>query len=458
MSIPRTEARAITPRPIEPDETKAAAGGATKTKTSPLPPKGTQTLVDAAGKGRGSKLAAFAAAETGRARVEAARSAVGELARASGQDADAFAARYANSNKSPDQIKQEARFAFVQETLARHPEHADALIGVRLRGLDADTRELVTAAVRQSGAQGAGRYGACERSIAALAAFDKDGRGDILGRVRAGERFESAVALQKKDNVQIAAAEARARQPGSTTELTARALANAKANASAVRKLVGQVHRTVHAMGELGRITETLVGAGAATGTLGAGIVAAGEAAVTRSSAPLKKALHEADRAGAFMSGELSGKIRAANQTAVKLLQASDRFETVYARQVGAIRSGDHAGVAETAKQLETLGAEVKQHAATLADQAKAIGALNKDFDGAATHAALSVALAGVGYAVGSVPGVHHAVDAAGKATAARVAPVLGQAAAEGAKEVVHIGVHAGSEGLAARAYGAARH
>jgi hypothetical protein len=177
MSIPRTEARAITPRPIEPDETKAAAGGATKTKTSPLPPKGTQTLVDAAGKGRGSNLAAFAAADTGRARVEAARSAVGELARASGQDADAFAARY-----------------------------------------------------------------------------------------------------------------------------------------------------------------------------------------------------------------------------------------------------------------------------------------LNKDFDGAATHAALSVALAGVGYAVGSVPGVHHAVDAAGKATAARVAPVLGQAAAEGAKEVVHIGVHAGSEGLAARAYGAARH
>ena len=304
MSIPRTEARATTPRPIEPDEPSTSGKEAKKAKAPPPPPAGTHSLVDAADKRRGGKLAAFAAADAGRARVEAARTAVGELARASGQDADAFAARYAGSNKTPDQIKQEARFAFVQETLARHPEQADALIGVRLRGLDANTRELVTTAARQSGAQGASRYAACERSIAALAAFDKDGRGDILGRVRAGERFESAVALQKKDNAQIAAAEARARQPASTTELTAQALTNAKANADAVRKLVGQVHRTVHAMGKLGRITETLVGAGAATGTLGAGIVAAGEAAITRSADPLKKALHEADRAGAFMSGE----------------------------------------------------------------------------------------------------------------------------------------------------------
>ncbi|MCK6531532.1 MAG: hypothetical protein L6Q84_01070 [Polyangiaceae bacterium] len=463
MTVTRTEPHR--PRPFDPgtDSVAEKPSGIASNKGAPAPASapspGKARLLQTVDKQKQASLSTFAKAEAGRSRVDAARSAVGELAQAVGENPAAFAARYASSSKTPAEIQKEARFAFVQETLTRRPECADALVAVRLRGLDGSTRELVTTAVQKSGAHGLARYAAAERALAKLAGLDKSARGDVLAFMKAGDSFDAAIDSTKKALAKTAADDAKARAPVDTSGLTRQALANAKAQADAVRKVTAQTHRTLHAIGKLDRVAEFSAGLGAGAGTVGAGIFAAGEAAVRRSAQPLKRALHEADAAGALLAGELTSKIRAADQTAVKLLRSAEKYETVYSRRASAIRAGDHATAAETAKQLDTLAAEVKMHGSSLAEQAKAIGKLNKDFDGAALHMAMTAAMMPLMYHAFSAPPVHHLVGAAGKAVAARVVPAgAGVGAGKAVEAVVHGGVHAGVDGTIMRGVGAVSH
>lgn len=467
MSIERIGAR----RPESYEETMQttqptglAAGGkaAGKARAKDEPrPGGSQLLVAGTEKRKQAELATFARSDAKRANVAAATSAIRELALAVGEDAAAFAARFAGDahvGKSSAQIQREARFAFVQDVLSRRPDQAEALIAVRLRGVDDNTRKLARVAVQESGAGGPARYAAAERALATLAGFDPEQRGDLLGMVEKGERFDRAVALERQELGRIAKEAPQRRTTVSTSDLTRQALVNAQTRADAVRKVTAGVQRTLHAIGKLSRAAELIAGTGAAAGTVGATVVASVEAAAKGSTKPLARAAHDAERAGGFIAGELSSKIRAADRTAVDLLKTAERYETVFARHATAIRSGDHAETAATGKQLDSLASEIARLGASLAAQAKSIGKLNADFDGAAEHAALGVLLAGVTYTVASQAAVKGAMATVEHAAASHVSSALGKTAGAVVGKGVEVGIHAGAEGAAARAYGAVRH
>jgi hypothetical protein len=148
------------------------------------------------------------------------------LAQAAGLDVREFAARFTAQRPQLQgkALVEQGTFAFVQEALTRHPERADALIAVRLRGMSSERTSLVKADVEASGTAGLQRYAQAERAIRHTNGFDKEQLGDIADMVRAGDSLSVAAKRERAEVDRIAREEAAAsanatasvRQPASS--------------------------------------------------------------------------------------------------------------------------------------------------------------------------------------------------------------------------------------------------
>lgn len=299
-----------------------------------------------------------------------------------------------HQKSSVDFARNQASYAGVKHTLGKDPSQADRLISERLRGSTATDRAIVMRAVAERGNAGLRRYADAENALRALQPFTQDERGDILGIMKAGARFESAVQQERAELSRPGKAEPTAVR-ASTADFKARALANVRAQAAKVNELGVSVTRLSHEIGKLDRKAEIAAGAGAAAGLVGATVVAAVQSVARRDVKPLKDVDERADAAGGLMLGALSRKIAEANQTTARFFEAGSAFTDAKNAFERAVHDGDHAGMVEQANKMGASAELMKHHARTLAAQAQSIAKWNAKFEHAALDMAVHVVLSG---------------------------------------------------------------
>ncbi len=370
-------------------------------------------------------------------RVETARAAVATLARelpGHGVDTGVLAARFADDRyaaMSPSQLRSQATASFVKAALTAHPELADAMIAVRLQGVGSERRELVGLAVAASGAHGWLRYAAAESALGAAASLDQQESREVVAMMRAGMSFRAAVATQQRE---VAAADGWAASHRSLEAQKHNAVDDAQRQKAQVAQLLSSVNTAYRSVPVLSRAAELTVGVGASLGTVGAVGAAEVEATIRRDAAPIRTAFERAGNAGGYMWGELSDKIRRAGGTYAKFQNQYLEYIAVNEQYQAALGSQDHEEIVSTSKRMAVLLPELKATAEALGAQAEVIGRENKDFDGAAIHAAIHLAVSAVTLGCGGFPGEHNVSHAVATRLADAMSPeaanLVGDAAA----------------------------
>jgi len=299
------------------------------------------------------------------------------------------------------------RYDWVRRTLERDPAQADRLISTTLVGSSSADREIVMRALAQRGNTGLRKYADAEQVLRALRAFGKDERGDILLSMKAGTHFADAV----KDERAALELPVRYETKSPVAELVAKSLANSSAQAKQVSELTRHVMDLNRKIGRMSRVAEATVGVGSAVGLVGAAGLAPAEALARRSTAPLKEVEHRTIAAGNLMAGTLSERIANANQTTLKFLHVTGNFTDARNRYERAVKGNDFEAMATASKQMAAASKEMRRLATSLANQARAMVPMKKDFDHAAVETVVTAVLTCVGLSEAAHP-IHGAVTA----------------------------------------------
>ncbi len=280
----------------------------------------------------------------------------------------------------------------VQSTLARDPGQADRLIAERLRGHSTTDREIVKLAVAQRGNTGLRKYADAENALRTLHPFGREERGDILGIMKSGARFEAAVKDERKELVAPVQFESKAARTNLTAELKSRSLSNVRSQAKKVSELGVKVTHLVHEIGKLDRKAEFAAGLGSAAGLVGSTTMGPIEMFAKGNTEPLHGLAERAEVAGGLMLGHLTDQIAAADRTAGRFFQASGAYTDARNRYESAARNGDYEGMAKHSKEMSACVKEMKAQAQSLASQARVIAKGNHQFE----HAAVEMAIEAV--------------------------------------------------------------
>lgn len=389
-----------------------------------------QGLVSARGT---NPAAAFARASGSAARSEAARAAIAPLAAAVGEDAATFAQRYSGAryqHLSPSAVRSQATLEFTRDVLARRPDQADALIDVRLRGASSDARELVHAAVAESGSQGLRRYSAAETALATLRPFSREERGDLVGMVRAGSTFSGAVAQENKELHRVAAEQGASLHAATPRDVRQAALEGLASERAGVTRLSAEMNAVMRQVGTPSPALERFTGVVGATHLVGSRallhpietIELAGDLGERMVEAPLSAASQRArDEHHAFV--RLAGEYGS----------VADRLE----RCISEARVDE---IAPLRGRLGTLRADLDAQAERVRARASQAGAATTQLDRHIVETAVDLAHWALRRAVPENP-VERAIEH-------RISPLVGERAAKRASELIveeatHRGKHA---------------
>jgi hypothetical protein len=180
-----------------------------------------------------------------------------------------------------------------------------------------------------------------------------------------------------------------------------------------VWKQVSQhMNTAIRSVPKLDRKAEAVVGAGVGAGTVGSAIYSGAKSIVTGDRAHFDRAARDAENAGGYMAGELTQKIAQADRLFVEFSAQHARYAEQSARLQRAIQSGDYPAINEASARMKTLANEMRTTVKAFDAVAKKIGEMNHEFDAAAAHAALHLALSAVSAGLGghAVHGVGHAL------------------------------------------------
>ncbi len=346
------------------------------------------------------------AAARGAGRIAIAKRSMDEIAGSlpgHGVDVDALAAKYAAASYgrlTPAQLAATARQDLVRGALANRPDLAGRAIALRTAGVQAQDRELVGIVVQRSGTSGAQRLAACERVLQALRPFSKEERGDILGLVKAGAGFDSAVDQERGDLKRIQ----REPSPTASPDLHAQAkatVAAAQAGASAWKKRAEAMNAAWRDVRAPSRGAEIAVGVVQATGALGSLELGAVASPLARDAGPLRAAADEAARSIGYVNGDLSARAAHVDST-------YRRFGDEYAAYVQqnrdfqhAVLAGDPAAVNEASTNVRALESSMRRSIAELEPLAKGVARETRQFDADTGHVAVQVAVSAASAGIG---------------------------------------------------------
>lgn len=373
-------------------------------------------------------------------RVNAARNAIRGLASqlpGHGVDLDAFAAGFGTAKYAAfgkDRVAAAAVYGFVRAALTQNPKLADRAIAIRSNGLSSTDRELVGIVVARSGATGLVKYAECERVLRAIQPFSAEERKDIAGLVRAGAGIDAAVAEERKTLGRIAKEEAASRAAPSLRTQRSAAVKRAQTEATRWAQVSQHMNTAIRSVPRLSRGAEVAVGLGAATGTVGSLAWNSGKSLVT-GGPHAKRALEEADNAGGYIAGELSAKIEQADRLYLDFTKQHAEYAERNASYQRAVRDGDYDEINAAGARLKSLATEMTKTVRAFDAVAKKLEVMNDEFNAAAAHAAVHLAVSSiaVGLAIGK-PARHGIAEAikegiAHPAKEAAIAEGIGKAA-----------------------------
>ena len=343
-------------------------------------------------------------------RVGAARSAIGQVAAAlpgHGVDIDALARRFGArqyATASSGRVQSAARFQFVQRALRNNPALADQAVKLRTRHLPAQDREIVACALSASRSSGVNKLALAERVLGKLQGLSREERGDVLGMMRAGEPFASAVRIEKQELAKIARSKSAKPAAPSMRNRIAASVANLKAADLAMDRVRDKVNQTFRSVPSVTRGAELAVGAGAAVGTVGFMAWAGAKSYITESAEPMKEAVREADKAAGYMAGDFSAQLERTRGKYVGFLRQHADFKKANRELRSALQAGDHRAVTEAAKKMEHVAKGIAASVKDLQRLTQQAGAMNRHFDHTALQAAGAILVSGV---AAGLPGGH---------------------------------------------------
>jgi len=192
------------------------------------------------------------------------------------------------------------------------------------------------------------------------------------------------------------------------------AIARVEAQAESGRKLLNEVNAQFRTIPNVKLTAEAAVGAVLGSSTVGNLVVGAGVSLVTWNKEMLARAVKDAEKAGEMMFGKLTDT---AARASVQHLTFKDQYAAFSAtnRQLQqAMRAGDHRGIVELTKRMESQDAAMRATAAQFGATAKAVQKLDAEFNQAAVHAVEELLAKAVLLGIGGVPG-EHAIEGVAK-------------------------------------------
>ncbi len=327
-----------------------------------------------------------------------------------GVDVDALARQFGAKRygtASPGRVQSLARFRFMQQALRNNPALADKAVKLRTQHLPGSDREIVVRALSASGGTGLKRLALAERVLGKLQGLSRDERGDVLGMMRAGEPFASAIKIEKKELAKIVQAlKTRSATPPlrSRIEVSVAKIKAADVAMDRVRDKVNQAFRSVPAVT---RGAEFAVGVGATAGTVGSMAWAGAKSFITESAQPLEEAVREADKAAGYMTGDVSAQLDRTREKYIGFLRQHAEYKNANRNMRHAVESGDHRGVTEAAGKMARLTKNIRAAVTDLQRLLQQAGAMNRHFDHTALHAASAILVSGV---AAGFPGGQHGV------------------------------------------------
>ncbi|MBI5537904.1 MAG: hypothetical protein HY898_34600 [Deltaproteobacteria bacterium] len=297
---------------------------------------------------------------------------------------------------------------FAERAIKQSPVLAEPLIELKLKGVSDNQRALVQLYMQQSGSSGWFKYAACVNALNMLGKYTPEQLGDLAALTKTrGTTLQQAM---KIEDAELARARALAPspQPASLDDLNRQAIAGADAQLAACRALNDKVRAANLQVRGINPLARGAVGLVNATGTVGNVVLGLAAREISGNPAVLEGALHSADRAASMlMQSEFNGALASAraghDQFSAQYLQYCD----LNARYKQAIRTGDYKQAASTFNAMTSLVPRMKASAESFGAAAARVGKLHKEFDGAAIHAAIHLAVSAISVGIGGPPGEH---------------------------------------------------
>jgi hypothetical protein len=291
--------------------------------------------------------------------------------------------RYTGASNT--QVRTLAQQAFIGEALKSHPEFADKVNTMRMRGQPEDLRATVQAELSRVSSTGASKVALCEGMVRTLQRLGREELADVRGKVQGGMSLQAAVQSQKKPEVATATVTA-----PSMEQQVGQAVERVKAEAQEAKRLLDTVNAQNRSMTTVHRAAEAVIGVGLAHTLPGTFVTLQG-----------RKGLRNGERAGAFIAGELTEKQKLAREAYGAFLQTYGRFASANAQYQRALESEDYVAIPGLARSCEELSAQLKADSETFGARCKAARAREEQFDEAAkevaVHAAVEAATLGAG-------------------------------------------------------------
>ncbi|MCB9590872.1 MAG: hypothetical protein H6718_36040 [Polyangiaceae bacterium] len=321
--------------------------------------------------------------------------------------------------------------AFVQKTLASHPERATQLLQqYHLKHESAAVRQLVEQGIaRHSGKE---LYDRGCRLIRELRGFSQEQLKDITGMVKAGTPLGEAI-RQERAELKLPVAFVAPKSVKSQAQAPiARAQSLAKRAASERAKIANAWRQLSH----ITRGAEAYLGGTKALLLVPKAFKEGLATAEKPSTEPFDRFAHDVHVTGQYLTGQVTDLQRRTDVAYLKVVSTLNAIQVAYEEMAGALSKAPPDTLAANAaqKRAESAAKGVDKQVADFRDLASQYAAANKEFDHQVVHTALEVlesaVAAGIGMALGSGSAAHGAGELSRAARVAHVVKEVGEHAA----------------------------